>query len=690
MNIRSLTTVLLFSCLTKGLAEVSFIAVSKTQGFAQSSAHVALLDREEEDRNDPLSFEVFAQGSEEGEIISGTLEVGDESFELTQDGGRWYFSRQFLSKENFDAAFPSAASYEVTVETVSEGLRSFVLNLSADSYPNVPFISNWTALQEADSSGAITIAWDPFAGGTTDDHISIGIEREGSGGGGVFDSPVPGEPGALDGTTESLTLPEGTLEPGVRYTVNVSFYRIVGTAGGGGGSAAAFGKQNRFSLITTTGGDTRAPQLRYSNPTNGRSAVPEDAIIMFQFDEPMDTSVNLEAAIQWEGGITSSDLSYLWSDDSRRLFCIIDGGLPLGTTFGWGLNLLGDEGIPGFELADLAGNALRTRSGAFTTADTANELTGSAQWYYLIRSRYFRQEGATVTPREDFRTLAGVGMSSYNSLSSVAVIVDGDVVEMDGERRDERLEGTAYYIEESDQAAFFPPSGSYGFAFREPDSLSDSSVTLAPPSSSFPSAPVVSNPLEAQAVNASADFTLRWEPVTGAGPDDFYVVVIDNQYDRSLAFSPLPGQSGSVLGETISASRSSVVIPAGTLPPGRTLQLSLAYVAVDGRNVDAQYGIGTSGVATLTNMDLVTSGEPIVPELTELSGDSSRFGFVVNGERGVPYRVECSDDGESWVTVRSESAEGSEYAGPEGTFTFSTSIDRETKLFRAVEGEAEE
>ena len=62
MNIRSLTTVLLVSCLTEGLAEVSFIAVSKTQDFAQFSAHVALLDREEEDRNDPLSFEVFAQG----------------------------------------------------------------------------------------------------------------------------------------------------------------------------------------------------------------------------------------------------------------------------------------------------------------------------------------------------------------------------------------------------------------------------------------------------------------------------------------------------------------------------------------------------------------------------------------------------------------------------------------------------
>ena len=676
----------LVSGLTSGRAEVSFVAVSKTQGFAQFSPHIALLDREEEGQDDPLSFEVFVQGSEEGGITAGTVVGGGNSVALSPDGDSWYFSQQFESKEDFDAAFPSGVSYEVTVETALDESNSFSLAFSSDSYPNVPFITNWANLQEADSSGTITIEWESFVGGTVDDHISVGIEREGPGGGGVYDSPVPGEPGALDGTSDSLSLPGGTLEPGRRYTVNVSFYRIVGTAGGEVGSAAAFGKQNRFPLITETDSDTRAPQLRYSNPENGRSSVPDDAIIMFQFDEPMDTSVNLEAAVQWEGGITPSDVSYLWSDEGERLFCVIDGGLPLGATFGWELNPEGEDGIPGLELADLAGNRLFARSGSFTTADTSNGFSGAAEWYYLIRARYFRQIEGTVSPLEDFRTYAGVGMSSYNSLSYIAAVIGGDVVEIDGDRRGDRVEGSANYFEASDQENFFPASGSYGFRFRPVGSPVETSVELAPPSGVFPAAPVVSNHLEAQAVDASSDFTLTWEPVLGAGPDDFYIIAIDNQYDRSLLFTPFPGQSGPVIAETIPASSTSLVIPADTLPPGRNLELSIAYVAVDGRNVDPQFGTGTSGVASLTALGLVTLGDPIAPELTELSGDSSSFQFVVTGERGVPYTVECSTDGENWTPVMSQSADGSDSDGAAGSFTFSTATDSDIKLFRVVEG----
>ncbi|MFM1561113.1 MAG: hypothetical protein ACKJSK_17535, partial [Roseibacillus sp.] len=89
----------------------------------------------------------------------------------------------------------------------------------------------------------------------------------------------------------------------------------------------------------------------------------------------------------------------------------------------------------------------------------------------------------------------------------------------------------------------------------------------------------------------------------------------------------------------------------------------------------------------LTTLDLVTLGEPISPELTELSGDTSGFEFVVTGERGVPYTVECSEDGETWTPVMSQSADGSESGGPTGSFTFSSGIDSDTKLFRVSEGD---
>ncbi|MFM1562001.1 MAG: Ig-like domain-containing protein, partial [Roseibacillus sp.] len=583
MNIRSLSILLLLSSFVDGSADVSFVAVSKTQEFAQFNPHIALLDVEEEDQDDPLSFEVFVQGSEEGSITSGVIEVGTDSNDLSADGESWYYRQRFENKADFDEAFPSASSYEITVVTPSDGANTMVLDLSADSYPNVPFITNWTALQAADPSGEITIEWQPFDGGTTDDHISVGINFEGPGaGGGILETPVPGEAGALNGTATSLSIPAGTLEQGKRYRANVSFYRIVGTGDGSVESAAAFGKQNQFRIVTTTDSDTTAPQLRYSNPENYGSDIPDDFLVMFEFDEAMDETVDLGEAIDWDG-VDPATVSYSWSADGERLFCLFEGDLPLATTVQWVLNPEGAGGTPGMELADLSGNALFTRSGSFTTAETSNGFSGSSQWYFMIRAHYFRQNAGIVSPLEDFRTYAGVGMSSYNSLAYIAAVVGGDVLEIDGDRRDDRVEGSAYYVEEADHDFFFPTSGAYGFLFQPVESPTTSSLPLATLSGVFPEAPAVTNHLAAQAVDPSADFALSWNPVAGAGPDDFYIVIIDNSYDRSIFFTPLPGQTGSVVTETIPATATSVVIPAGTLPPGRTLELSLGFVSVDGR-----------------------------------------------------------------------------------------------------------
>ncbi len=687
MNIRSLSILLLLSSIVDGSADVSFVAVSKTQSFAQFNPHIALLDVEEEDQDDPLSFEVFVQGSEEGSITSGVVEVGTDSYDLSADGESWYYSQRFENKADFDQAFPSASSYEITVVTPLEGANTIILDLSEDSYSNVPFITNWTALQAADPAGEITIEWQPFDGGTTADHISVGIQLEDPGaGGGILDTPVPGEAGALDGTDSSFSIPAGTLEEGKRYTVNVSFYRIVGAGGGSVESAAAFGKQNRFRIVTTADTDTTAPWLRYSNPGNCRDDIPDDAAVMFEFDEGMDETVDPGEAIDWDG-VDPATVSYSWSGDGKRLFCQFDGDLPLATTVEWVLNPEGAGGTPGMELADLSGNALVTRSGSFSTAGTSNGFSGSSQWYYMIRAHYFRQNAGIVSPLEDFRTYAGVGMSSYNSLSYIAAVVGGDVLELDGDRRDDRVEGSARYVEESDQDFFFPDSGSYGFVLQPVDDAAASTLTLAAPSGVFPEAPVVANHLAAQAVDPTADFTLSWNPAAGAGPDDFYLVGIDNTYDRSIFFTPLPGQTGAVVPAVIPGSATSLVIPAGTLPPGRTLELSVAFVSVNGRSLDPQFGTGTSGVASLTTLDLVTLGDPIIPELAELSGDTSGFEFVVTGERGVPYTVECSEDGENWTPVMTQSADGSDSGGPAGSFTFSTGIDSDTKLFRAVEGD---
>ena len=81
----------------------------RPRGFAQFNPHIALLDVEEEDQDDPLSFEVFVQGSEEGSITSGVVEVGTDSYDLSADGESWYYGQRFENKADFDEAFPSAS-----------------------------------------------------------------------------------------------------------------------------------------------------------------------------------------------------------------------------------------------------------------------------------------------------------------------------------------------------------------------------------------------------------------------------------------------------------------------------------------------------------------------------------------------------------------------------------------------------
>ena len=657
--------------------DASFIAVVKTQSFAQFNAIVPMLADEEDDNGrKPISFEVFVQGTSSGTINSGSFEGPGSvaSGTLEQDGQRWFFEQFFDKKPELDDAFPGSGDYVVNLEGANDGSQSVTLNFAAEDYPNVPFITNFEALQALDASTAVTVEWTPFEGGTADDHISFYINKENSTDGGtVYESPNPGQPGALDGTSTSLTLPPGILEPGHDYAVQIGFYRIGTPDTSYVNAVAAFGKRTRFPMETLAVADTQDPSLRESSPSHEDGGITDNSVIMFRFDEAMNQDVDFSQAINWTG-VDPSKFSYSWSSNGKRLFCDYADPLPLATTIGWTLNPLeGSSGPPATRLEDLAGNALRHAPliGEFTTAAGSSAGEPDVDWFYLIKARYFNQDSSSTTSGEDYNVHVGFGLNGLNTAFPVELTFPGgSSVEMDGRGGGSGQDESASYTEKIDLDTFLP-NGSYEFAF---ESFNDGpigvSLELAP--ESYPDPPFIQDHAGLQEIDSTSDLTVHWDAMPTPGSDDYIVVFITNSEDRNLFFTPLPGQDGDVITGPIPASATSVVIPSGTLPPGRSLQLNVAFVSVSDQDTVTYPGAtGSAGFATVTSMDIVTGGDAIVPEMDMLLlASSGKMQFSVNGEAGMTYTVEFSDDLVNWTTESSQSIDMENGSGLTGSFSY--------------------
>lgn len=125
-----------------------------------------------------------------------------------------------------------------------------------------------------------------------------------------------------------------------------------------------------------------------------------------------------------------------------------------------------------------------------------------------------------------------------------------------------------------------------------------------------PTTPHCANYDAAQAINAAADFTLRWDAFAGATANDRVEIIIFN--DQGTEVFRLPDECATPP-KPLSATATSVVIPAGTLQTGgRTYAVELgffktsdfknnaspAYTAAGGYFQQTRFNIKTTGGAT--------------------------------------------------------------------------------------------
>jgi len=667
--------------------DVEFAGVVKTQYYLQFDAKLLSLPDEEAldgagDLPAPFFFEAFVESADTDILESASVTPpGGSELPLPVDPdstNEWRLRAERQSFPELNAEFPPGA-YELSTVGDNDGAKSVSVTLSADDYLGATTFTVFEAAQAIDPASDFTFAWDSIPGATADDLVFLILEDER--GDEVFESPDIGEPGALDGLSTSAMVPSEALAPGTRYFARLETYRIVDvneSYAPGVESLAGYGKVLLMPAATTGVADSDAPLLESVSPYDQESDVALDATVVFGFNEAMDPAVDPEQAIAWTGIADPSDFSYRWSPDGRTLFCLLDGGLPASTAVGWELNPDGSSA----KLADLAGNPLFAGvAGGFETGTSAGNAGPDVERFEIGKARSYRQEADGAPTAGHFLAGFFADPTGAGRLSSIDLEIPGrglatDVGELGGDFWE--IEGTATFAEQADLDRIFP-NGSYTVSFHTLRD-GDRSVTLETGADDYPNAPTMLDFAATQAVDPDQALVLQWQPMAGGTASDSIELFIGND-DACFFETPPAGEPGALDGTA-----TQVTIPAGSLPPGRTLDCELVFARVADED-DSQYpGVSCrAGFFAITTLDLVTTGEPFEPRI-EVQGQGEAALVVVTGERGRSYQVSASDDLSFWQPQWTQFVFGDDDGDFRGSFEFPAFVEGlPTRFYRAEE-----
>jgi len=169
--------------------------------------------------------------------------------DLVDLGDYWAYLDSHESYSDLTAAF-GWGSYVIDFTTVHEGRFSCELSFPNTILPPNLRLDNFNEVQAVDASRPLTLQYEFSSLPQSNDLMQVYINQ---GHAEVFSTPALGEPGALDITMRSVTIPPGTLEPGAAYSLNLEITRLASTNStsypGATGFAATF---SSTSVVITT------------------------------------------------------------------------------------------------------------------------------------------------------------------------------------------------------------------------------------------------------------------------------------------------------------------------------------------------------------------------------------------------------------------------------------------------------
>jgi hypothetical protein len=160
------------------------------------------------DRVSSVSFRA-PNGTTRSLVGEGDPSQGIDSFD---------FQEPFATQGALDATYPNG-DYTLTINAVNDGTKVVTINLSGNVYPAAPHISNFDAAQAIEPLADFVLHWDPL-NGAANDFVQVRIE-DSSGNKIAGSGNSPGDPGSLNGTATSFTIPKGALSPGHTYAASL-------------------------------------------------------------------------------------------------------------------------------------------------------------------------------------------------------------------------------------------------------------------------------------------------------------------------------------------------------------------------------------------------------------------------------------------------------------------------------------
>lgn len=634
-------------------ADVSSYRVAKVHRYEQSSTAAPT------ESATPYLFYANVTGKV-FEIDSASVDSAFGPQELSLVGDRFEFEFPMPSLQLLNSVFPDG-NFPVTIDSANDGLSFAQLSLSGSSLPTtIPHVSNYTAAQSINAAANFTLTFDPFTGAAANDYYELQ----------VVDSDE-NTAFSSSGTASSVVIPANTLQPDASYTGRLRFVKqadLDTTSIDGATGTAVYYNETVFDLGTgtgsgTTGGggaDTIPPTLVTASPTSGSTGVVAQSPVIFIFNEPMANS----QSIQWSANVNASSLSYTWFDN-KTLAVTASAGFPGNATVTWTLNPTpGAAG--GFR--DLAGNALQTVQGSFSTGaggstggstgGTTGGSTGGttsgdpcnpgnvnrdAGFASIFKSLQFTQT-ATTAPVPDTRDAAMVGASfsaaTNQTVSRVTITGPGVNQTLSN------LFGTFFATESFSsgaalEAAF--PAGNYTVT-----ASGAGTAQIAVGSTASVPVPQFLNLTELASMDVTKPFTLRFAPFTGAG--QFDGISLSIQADGNAGEFHAPDYCLKI---ELTNKATSIVIPANTFQAGHKYsgEISFTKSTFDTNSIPNTYV--SSGLMVQTKFDLTSGGPgpgtiPIWKGVIVRNPDGT-LSFGVQADTGASLAIESSDDLKNWT-----------------------------------------
>jgi hypothetical protein len=181
---------------------------------------------------------------------------------------------------------------------------------------------------------------------------------------------------------------------------------------------------------------------------------------------------------------------------------------------------------------------------------------------------------------------------------------------------------------------------------------------LALPSVNFPAAPQIANFHDANAIDPSQPFTLRWHPLPAGTAADFVQVQVRKGSDLLLSSPEHPFAPGALNGTS-----TSFTVPASLLAPGGSCEVSIFFLkAATTDSFSYPKALGVCGCARQTVATIRARGGNFpTPALRNFRRNGSSVQFDFAADPGRQYVVQGSSDLKTWSALLIGNAPGADF-----------------------------